>query len=255
MASPTQWTWVCVNSRSWWWTGRPGVPWSMGSQRAGHDWATDLNWTGREKWLSFRRKDFSEPLLKHFGKSLFSRMDAKMTGGSLLENKIHTEEQEWGGKRCGFAGSLIKNLYLASHESPGLFCYKSQGIPFLPMQVSIISCHLKLKKVWLITELKEEVTSTYHMSYFSFKHQVPSMWSLYCSVVAVFPQPLTHVLSITAQTSRILFMEQQSILSESELLWKPGTVGENTFPDSNNHVVSFPGWTLEACISNSHSII
>ena len=25
MASPTQWTWVWVNSRSWWWTGRPGV--------------------------------------------------------------------------------------------------------------------------------------------------------------------------------------------------------------------------------------
>ena len=25
MASPTQWTWVWINSRSWWWTGRPGV--------------------------------------------------------------------------------------------------------------------------------------------------------------------------------------------------------------------------------------
>jgi len=33
------------NSRSWWWTGRPGVLWSMGSQRVGHDWATELNWT------------------------------------------------------------------------------------------------------------------------------------------------------------------------------------------------------------------
>ena len=32
MASPTQWTWVWVNSRSWWWTGRPGVLQSMGSQ-------------------------------------------------------------------------------------------------------------------------------------------------------------------------------------------------------------------------------
>ena len=45
MASPTQWTWVWVNSRSWWWTGRPGVLWFMGSQRVGHDWATELNWT------------------------------------------------------------------------------------------------------------------------------------------------------------------------------------------------------------------
>ena len=44
MASPTWWTWVRVNSGSWWWTGRPGVLWLMDSQRAGHDWATELNW-------------------------------------------------------------------------------------------------------------------------------------------------------------------------------------------------------------------
>ena len=42
-ASLTQWTWVWVNSRSWWWTGRPGVLQSMGSQRVGHDWVTELN--------------------------------------------------------------------------------------------------------------------------------------------------------------------------------------------------------------------
>ena len=41
MASLTRWTWVWVNSGSRWWTGRPGVPWFMGSQRVGHDWATD----------------------------------------------------------------------------------------------------------------------------------------------------------------------------------------------------------------------
>ena len=45
MASPTQWTWVWVNSGSWWWTGRPGMLKSMGSQRVGHDWMTELNWT------------------------------------------------------------------------------------------------------------------------------------------------------------------------------------------------------------------
>ena len=44
MASLTRWTWVWVNSGSWWWTGRPGVLWFMGSQRVGHDWATELNW-------------------------------------------------------------------------------------------------------------------------------------------------------------------------------------------------------------------
>ena len=45
MASPIQWTWVWVNSGSWWWTVRPGVLWFKGSQRAGHDWVTELNWT------------------------------------------------------------------------------------------------------------------------------------------------------------------------------------------------------------------
>ena len=42
---PTQWTWVWVDSGSWWWTGKPGVLRFMGSQRVGHDWATELNWT------------------------------------------------------------------------------------------------------------------------------------------------------------------------------------------------------------------
>ena len=40
MASPTQWTWVWMDSSSWWWTGRPG---SWG-RRVGHNWATELNW-------------------------------------------------------------------------------------------------------------------------------------------------------------------------------------------------------------------
>ena len=44
MASLTRWTWVWVNSGSWWCTGRPGVLRFMGSQRVGHDWATELNW-------------------------------------------------------------------------------------------------------------------------------------------------------------------------------------------------------------------
>ena len=47
MASPTQWTSIWVNSGSWWWTERPGVLQSMGPQRAGHDWASELNWIMR----------------------------------------------------------------------------------------------------------------------------------------------------------------------------------------------------------------
>ena len=65
MASLARWTWVWVNSVSWWWTGRPGVLQFMGSQRVGHDWATELNWTeliqkkGQLIWKSAFRKQFS----------------------------------------------------------------------------------------------------------------------------------------------------------------------------------------------------
>ena len=45
MTSPTQWTWVWINSGSWWWTGRPGMLQSMGLPRVRPDWVTELNWT------------------------------------------------------------------------------------------------------------------------------------------------------------------------------------------------------------------
>ena len=72
MTSPTQWTWVWVNSGSGWWTGRPGVLQSTGSQRLGHNWATELNWriqlisriknwsTLSNRWLSAVEKDKEE---------------------------------------------------------------------------------------------------------------------------------------------------------------------------------------------------
>ena len=54
MALPTQWTWVWVNSRSWWWGGKPGMLQPMGSQRVGHNWVTELNW----KLLIFQFSSF-----------------------------------------------------------------------------------------------------------------------------------------------------------------------------------------------------
>ena len=45
MASLTRWTWVWINSRSWWWTGRPGMLQSMGLQRVRHNWVTSLHFT------------------------------------------------------------------------------------------------------------------------------------------------------------------------------------------------------------------
>ena len=56
MASPTRWAWVWVNSRSWWWTRRPGVLRFMGSQRVGHNWATELTWTDKLHLFSLREQ-------------------------------------------------------------------------------------------------------------------------------------------------------------------------------------------------------
>ena len=50
MTSPTLWTWVWVNSGSWWWTGRPGMLWFMGLQRVRCNWVTELKW-----WESLKR--------------------------------------------------------------------------------------------------------------------------------------------------------------------------------------------------------
>ena len=61
MASLTQWTWVWVDSESWWWTGKPGVLRFMGSQRVRHDWATELNWT---ELIECRGHSFTSQLSK-----------------------------------------------------------------------------------------------------------------------------------------------------------------------------------------------
>ena len=58
MVSPTWWTWVWINSRSWRWTGRPGVLQPMGTQRVGHSWVTELNWVeSRLLWLQWKSWD------------------------------------------------------------------------------------------------------------------------------------------------------------------------------------------------------
>ena len=64
MASPLQWTWVWVNSGSWWWTGRPGVLQSMGSQRVGHDWAA---WT--ELLYVLELQDLGQKKVQALGRS------------------------------------------------------------------------------------------------------------------------------------------------------------------------------------------
>ena len=70
VASLTRWTWVWASSGSWWWTGKPGVVQSMGSQRGRHDWTTVLNWMRYFVLFSYQvRKpyEYFTPLTCQFG--------------------------------------------------------------------------------------------------------------------------------------------------------------------------------------------
>ena len=50
-------------TRSWWWTGRPGMLRFMGSQKVGHDWVTELNWTLTDL---FKRLHINDPWVSGF---------------------------------------------------------------------------------------------------------------------------------------------------------------------------------------------
>ena len=96
MVSLTRWTWVWVNSGSWWWTGRPGVLRFMGSQRVGHDWATD--WT-ELKWIFTERTDAGAPnLWPPDVKSQFTRKDPDAGKHWGQEFEQTARESEGSGK-------------------------------------------------------------------------------------------------------------------------------------------------------------
>ena len=112
LASLTQWTWVWVSSRSWWWTRKPGVLQSMRLQRVGHDWASELNWTDRNwrfnPWLlSFWKWSEQFPwLLLHEQRWKFWLLDRTLQNTRcyiwaelLWVNKLHLKictKPHWG---------------------------------------------------------------------------------------------------------------------------------------------------------------
>ena len=108
MAILTRWTWIWVNSESWWWTGRPGVLWFMGLWRVGHDWATELNWT--EAW--------------RIQESLKSRWrDWPWTGG-ITHVPRSWGKDKWSVHRKGFTSSKWRHrkdyFYQMKHLSANM---------------------------------------------------------------------------------------------------------------------------------------
>ena len=96
MASPTWWTWVWVNSESWWWTGRSGVLRFTRSQRVGHDRTTELNWTVVIlSLLSYPSPGF----LKENDKCVFSKLYASSLVFFRLQNlwlgSLELDSEKW----------------------------------------------------------------------------------------------------------------------------------------------------------------
>ena len=98
MVSPTQWTWVWVNSGSWCWRGRPGVLQIMRSQRVGHEWGTELNWYGN-------KMDNLEDMDRFLQKFNLPRLNQEEI--EIMNNPITSTEIE----------AVIKNL--PKNKSPG----------------------------------------------------------------------------------------------------------------------------------------
>ena len=97
MASLTLWTWVGVNSGSWWWTGRPGVLQFMGLQRDGHDCVTELNWTLRLLHLYSINDKSSRLVMKSFS----TVRDTWKVSQNYMENRSGRREIELTRKRRG----------------------------------------------------------------------------------------------------------------------------------------------------------
>ena len=88
MASPTQWTWVWVNSGSWWWTGKPGVLQSMGLQSWTRlsDW-TELKWKGSEPEMSEARVFLRNQLCTLWRQIISESLVTTHFTGELLEQQ------------------------------------------------------------------------------------------------------------------------------------------------------------------------
>ena len=123
MASPTWWTWVWASSRGWWWTGKHGMLQSLGSQRVGHDWWTELNWT----WHSANYADgallpVQSPEQRIAPPALNGFKDREGSNFALQKHKIYWPQskkislQLWEGRFGERKSPWRKGWLLKSHQ-------------------------------------------------------------------------------------------------------------------------------------------
>ena len=129
MASLTRWTWVWVNFGSWWWTERPGMLRFMGSQRVGHDWATDLIWSWKYPAFLQVFPTFSE-LDLHFLWTVYHKNQVIFREERIFFNPRYTT-------RCVFSQQLDSprvGRTLSDHSVKTSFCKQTsmKGINSVP---------------------------------------------------------------------------------------------------------------------------
>ena len=117
MALLTRWTWVWASFGCWWWTRKPGVLQSMGSQRVRRDWVAELNWTDSAvaKESACNARDLS--LIPRSGKSAGEGIGSPPQY-SGLENSMDGIVNGIAKSRTGlrvfhFHSLLAANLYIA----------------------------------------------------------------------------------------------------------------------------------------------
>ena len=120
MASLTQWTWVCVASGSWWWTGKPGVLQSMGMQRVRHHWATEMT------ACPIQKSPFQVKIPQNMFDSL-KRISLKYIDMVFLSS---------------FIWKLVKSHYKEHMQGEPLF----EGCPL--WHICVLSCSVKSKSLW-----------------------------------------------------------------------------------------------------------
>ena len=182
MASLTRWTWVWVNSGSWGWTGRPGVLRFMGSQRVGHDWATELNWTEPKIGVAVIQLHFFHVSLD---------IDSPTVQGSSFSHLLNLQ-----------SSNISYLLFICSPSSAiptGSFCCSS-------LAASAFRAYTRHTPIfvpwhWLFSFAWNALLSGYLYTFFSFFCCCCSILSQWESVsltlerrMCVCTHPLTHIL-------------------------------------------------------------
>ena len=123
MASPTQWTWVWVNSGSWWWTGRPCVLWFTGSERVLHNWATELTWTDAHYFVTGKAE-----VTSHGNQGSVVEYRWKPMGISLeLQNKRLSVAFEWPSMPTRNRASKTTLSVTLEKTTAPRYCNRSQA--------------------------------------------------------------------------------------------------------------------------------